>query len=134
MIQARCRVLIVDDQLNWRSAFTAILAQDYDIETVGSYLEAEKLMSEDSYDVVILDIRLKDEDVFDATGISLARRIRASQPQTRIVIVTGYSESIDSGTVEQVVDAYIEKAPEEGKFRVSEFKTLIRMLVDETKD
>ena len=132
MTQKKGKILIVDDQLNWREVFTAILGEEYDLKTAESYSVAEAFVSEEAFDVAILDIRLRDENVFDATGISLAQRIKTLQPHTRIVVVTGYSNSVKNEIVQQVADAYIEKAPEQRKFKVTEFKALIRKLVDQT--
>jgi DNA-binding NtrC family response regulator len=51
-------ILIVDDQDNWRLALSALLSADgHNVRAVGNYHEAVETVSQESFDVVILDIR-----------------------------------------------------------------------------
>jgi CheY-like chemotaxis protein len=57
----------------------------YVVTTVENAHEALKQIREQSFDVVFTDIRMPGMD-----GVELAERVKASQPWTPVVIITGY--------------------------------------------
>jgi DNA-binding NarL/FixJ family response regulator len=81
------RVLIVDDHRLFAEALQAILALDERIDVVGlaaSGEEALRLSQQLRPDVVLMDISMPGVGGFEAT-----RRIRAGQPDVRVLMVTG---------------------------------------------
>lgn len=83
-------VLLVDDHPVVREGLVSLLSQYPGIRVVAeadgvstALEQAAKLRPE----VVLLDIRLE-----DGNGIELARQLRHSQPQSRIIILTSYDD------------------------------------------
>ena len=80
------KVLVVDDDPTIGKSFNRVLSQKgYVVITAKNAHEALKKMREEEYDVVFTDIKMPGMD-----GVELAERVRAKQPWTPVVIVTGY--------------------------------------------
>jgi two-component system NarL family response regulator len=87
------RVLIADDHAIFRSAVTAILSGEEDIELVGEASDGEEAVAkavELAPDVVLMDIRMP-----KLAGIEAARRIAAELPAAKIVMLTVSDEESD---------------------------------------
>ncbi len=94
------RVLIVEDQTMLRSALSALLALEDDIDVVGSAgdgLEGIALTRELKPDVVIADIEMPKK-----TGLELADWIKEQKLATRVIIVTTFARS---GYLRRALDA-----------------------------
>ena len=84
----RVRVLIADDQTLVRAGFRLILEAQPDLVVVGEAGDGEEaaaLAASARPDVVLMDIRMPRCD-----GIEATRRIVASHPETRIVVLTTF--------------------------------------------
>jgi two-component system, NtrC family, response regulator AtoC len=80
------RVLIVDDEENFRAMLTELLRdQGYEASAVGTSADALEALSRDPHDVVLLDIRLGRED-----GIEVLKRIKRDFPDVEVVMVTAF--------------------------------------------
>jgi DNA-binding NarL/FixJ family response regulator len=91
------RVLIAEDHKGVRKLLKIVLKQDGNIEVVdetGDGLQAVKLAQTLQPDVALMDIRLPGLDGLEAT-----RRIKATSPPTRVIIMSMHDE-----------DAYIYEA------------------------
>lgn len=87
------RVVIVDDHPIVRAGLVGLVESADDLEVVGTGatgLDAVKLASELTPDVVLMDLRMPELDGDEATA-----RILAAVPSTRVVILTTY-ESDDA--------------------------------------
>ena len=94
------RVLIVEDQMMLRSALSALLALEDDIDVVGSAgdgLEGIELTRELKPDIVIADIEMPKK-----TGLELADWINKKKLATRVIIVTTFARS---GYLRRALDA-----------------------------
>lgn len=81
------KVLVVDDDAVVGKSFDRVLSarKGYVVTTVESAHEALERMREQSFDVVFADIKMPGMD-----GIELTERVKASQPWTPVVIITGF--------------------------------------------
>ena len=119
------RILVVDDIPHWRKLLSTLL-KDYNLEIIDSYADAVNAIEQSEFSVVILDIRLEDQNIFNVDGVDLLKKIKREQPNTSIVILTGYRESIhDQILLEYGPRTIIDK----GTFDNNEFRELIQELV-----
>lgn len=84
---ARPSILVVEDDANLRIGLRDNLQDEgYDVAVASHAREAEPLLRERSFDLLILDIMLPGED-----GYSFCRRLRASGVQTHVLMLTARS-------------------------------------------
>jgi DNA-binding NarL/FixJ family response regulator len=92
-------VLIADDNGLFATALQGILDDEESIEVVGRAAdgeEAARLAAELAPDVVLMDLSMPRLDGFEAT-----RRIRASTPDTAVVVLTGSLDSDDAARAKE---------------------------------
>ncbi len=84
------RVLVADDQRVVREGLSMVLGLLPDVEVVGAAsdgAEAVTLAAALAPDVVLMDLRMPRCD-----GVEATRRLRAEQPEVRVVVLTTYSD------------------------------------------
>ncbi len=81
------KVLIVDDQPFVCDLFLKILAKCATVITSDSLKDAQNLLSEHKFDLVISDLSLT-EDV-GREGFELLEYVRTTSPNTKVIIMTG---------------------------------------------
>lgn len=120
-------ILIVDDQDNWRLALTILLeSEGYQVSQASNYKEAKTRLRRTTFDLVVLDVRLEDQDTYNVDGLDLLNTIRAKSPATRIIILTGYPDSLKTTPP---ADAVILKAPHGKRFDSVGFKRKVKELL-----
>jgi two-component system OmpR family response regulator len=99
------RILIVDDDEEIRGLLHQFLRKHgFEGEAVGSGVEMDARLARSSFDLIILDVMLPDED-----GFSLCRRVREAH-RIPIIMVTGVVETTDRIVgLELGADDYITK-------------------------
>jgi CheY-like chemotaxis protein len=124
-------ILVVDDQSNWRAALVALLsAEGHTIEAATCFEEAHEKISQQVFDLVVLDVRLVDKEIFNVQGLELLQLIKAQTPSPRVIVLTGYPGSIRTGTLEKwKADALILKVPLGSRFDSQGFKERVRNLL-----
>jgi DNA-binding NarL/FixJ family response regulator len=88
--QSIIRVLVVDDHELIRRGVSAMLGEQEDFEVVGQAASgnaAVVLAKQEQPDIVLLDIFLG-----NTNGLDVAQQLQRACPDTRIVIVTGYTD------------------------------------------
>lgn len=82
------KVLIIDDDNDICLLLQKFLTKKgYEAEIANTGEEGLRLMKKNHYDLAITDYRLPDED-----GVSLLRKIKIINPDTAVIIITGYSD------------------------------------------
>lgn len=131
-------VLVVDDEPNVRRSFTMFLRHGgHDVDAVGDAKHAMARLEARSFDVVLTDIVLENDD-----GMSLLERIADRWPDTQVILVTG-QPSIDTAAsaVRAGAFAYLRKPVSgpallevvNGAAQVKMLRDENRRLVDETR-
>jgi DNA-binding NtrC family response regulator len=91
VVNAKRRVLLVDDDRSILKNFTAILERNgYAVETAENAAEALQRVGQGRYDVALIDIKLP-----DAEGTDLLLKL-SDMPDMVKIIITGYS-SVEYG-------------------------------------
>ena len=97
----KIRVLVVDDEEVIRLGYRRVLSVDgFHVKAAGNGPEALNLMVGDSFDVVLLDMRMPGMD-----GMEVLRTIKERWPQSEVVVITGYP-SIDTAKEAVKLGAY----------------------------
>jgi DNA-binding NarL/FixJ family response regulator len=84
------RVLLVDDHAMFREGLRALFASEDDIEVVGEAgdgEEASRKAADLRPDVVVMDILMP-----GVNGIEATRRIRAAQPEVKVLVLSMYDD------------------------------------------
>lgn len=89
------KVLVIDDEEIIRTSCKKILTPEgYTVETAESGREGLKKLRKGHFDLVLTDLKMPDTD-----GIGVLKGVKESQPDTEVIIVTGY------GTVSTALEA-----------------------------
>ncbi len=87
-------LLIVDDEKGSRESLRSIFEKNYQITLAENAAAAQRLLSEERFDLMMLDVMMEQKD-----GITLLREAHESLPELPIIMVSG------STNVRQVVDS-----------------------------
>jgi DNA-binding NarL/FixJ family response regulator len=102
-------ILVVDDHPVVRQGLRSLLAGHPNLLVVGEAEDGAEVLpflSKSSVDVILLDIQMKKQ-----SGIEVARRVRASYPEVKIIVLTTYDdESLLREAMEAGVDGYLLKS------------------------
>ena len=92
---AKPSILIVDDDQAFRRRLArAFEDRGYDASTAGDYEEAVALARVDSPELAVVDLKMPGR-----SGLELVQALRAIDPATRVVVLTGY------GSIATAIDA-----------------------------
>ncbi|MBN2719044.1 MAG: sigma-54-dependent Fis family transcriptional regulator [Deltaproteobacteria bacterium] len=116
-------ILVVDDQKNMRATLSIMLrSAGHDVAEARDGQDACDAVDDESYDLVITDLRMGKVD-----GIDVLRHVREVSPLTEIIVMTAY------GTIETAVEAmrlgawdYIQKPFSEDELFIKVDKALER--------
>ena len=85
------KILIVDDDAKLRDLLSRYLSQQgFIVETLADTRDLDRKLLRDRPDLIVLDVMMPGED-----GISILKRIRASNDTTPILMLTAKGEDID---------------------------------------
>jgi len=117
MAKSRAKILVIDDHPEVLSLLSDLLTEreDYGVLGASSITEALGLFRKHSFELVITDLKLKNE-----TGLDLMKRVHQELPGVPVIVMTAY------GSVDTAVEAmrsgafdYIEKPFHEEKIRLT---------------
>ncbi|MDR6854829.1 response regulator [Variovorax guangxiensis] len=117
-------VLVVDDDPSIRQMLVDFLGDyDYKVSAVATGAEMAEVLTRTAIDLLVLDVRLPDED-----GIQIARRLR-EQSDLAIIVITGRRDEADRVmALELGADDYLTKP-----FSPRELLARVRALLRRTK-
>ena len=88
-------ILVVDDDAVLRAQLArALRGRGYEVQTAASHAEATALAQADTPELALVDLNMPGK-----SGLELVRDLRALDPTTKIVVLTGY------GSIATAVDA-----------------------------
>jgi two-component system phosphate regulon response regulator OmpR len=91
MTDAKINVVVVDDDLRLRDLLTRYLTeQGYAVQTAQDAAAMDRLLARERVDVIVLDLMLPGED-----GLSICRRLRGSDNDVAIVMLTAKGDDVD---------------------------------------
>lgn len=99
------RLLVVDDEANIRELYSAELADEgYAVATAAGISEAVELLEQQSFDLAVLDIKLKNE-----SGIELLQKIVKERHDMPVILCSAYSCYKDDFSA-WLADSYVVKS------------------------
>ncbi len=106
------RILVLDDEAEWRDALTDLLQKDFQVETAPSTDEAEELLSKSFYHLAVLDISMIPGDMKDDKGLVFLGKLGDINllGAMEIIVLSNY------GTQEQMRRAFT-------KYKVADFQS-----------
>jgi len=94
-METSCNILVVDDDAFMRDAcYKTLTRHGHSVSLAKSGSEGLKLLERWSFDLILLDLKMPDED-----GLIVLAKIKERDPEAIVVIITGY------GTVKTAVQA-----------------------------
>ena len=103
---AERKILVVDDDKRLRELLQRYLGeQGFIVKTAENAAMMDKSLTRDTFDLIVLDLMLPGED-----GLSICRRLHASEPQQAIIMLTAKGDEIDRIVgLEMGADDYLPK-------------------------
>lgn len=103
-------ILVVDDEESILFALEQyIMAQNCTVDCARELEEAQALLDNIRYDLVIADLRLS--GIHGAEGLDLVSAVRACCPKTRVIVLTAYSSSeVAQEALRRGADAFLHKS------------------------
>jgi DNA-binding NtrC family response regulator len=99
------RILVVDDESSIRLLYSHELADEgYEIATAANAADAVELLRRDDFDLILLDIKLKNE-----SGIELLQRIVKERHNLPVILCTAFSCYKDDFSA-WLADGYVVKS------------------------
>jgi len=107
------RILAVDDEPNMLRLLKAILTSktNYEVVTTNNPLEAAKLLQDQSFDLLITDLKMPLMD-----GMDLIEKVKKIDPALPIVMITAYGtietaeEAIQKGAYDYITKPFRQEA------------------------
>jgi DNA-binding NtrC family response regulator len=117
------RILIVDDEANIRLLYSQeLMDEGYEVDTAGTIAEALDLLKGNSYSVVLLDIKLKNE-----SGLDLLQNLVKERNDMAVILSTAFSCYKDDFSA-WLADGYVVKSSD-----MQELKDEIKRLIERKK-
>lgn len=124
-MQGSAKLLIIDDErVALKNLEHVMKKEGHDVVATQSGANALKILGEQSFDVVLTDLRMEKVD-----GMQILRKCRDLYPDTEVVMITGYA------TLESAVDAmkhgafyYIAKP-----FKLDEVRKIVKEAVEKVR-
>ena len=89
-MKSQYRVLVLEDDENALAGIVELLSgSGYDVTAASAYEDAKRILSENTYNLFVTDIRLR-----SFNGIHLVEKVREESPDTAVIIMTGYDEPL----------------------------------------
>jgi DNA-binding NtrC family response regulator len=113
------RILVVDDEDNIRLLYTQeLMDEGYEVEAAATAMEAAEKLQAGAFDLVVLDIKLKNE-----SGLDLLQKIVKERHEIPVILCSAFSCYKDDFSA-WLADAYVVKSS-----NIDELKDEIKRLL-----
>ena len=113
------KLLVVDDESNIRLLYSQELSEEgYQVVTAASAVEAAERLAESDYDLVVLDIKLKNE-----SGLDLLQKMVKERHDMPVILCTAFSCYKDDFSA-WLADGYVVKSSDPQELK-DEIKRLL---------
>lgn len=129
------RILVVDDQHNWRQVLRTLLEiEGCEVVEAKSFMEAKELLtkSDSHFDLAVLDVRLVDSETYNVQGLELLHFIKQHLKEMKTIVLTSYTDSAKGAKEE--ADVFIPKGKGEQLFDNKKFRRRVRELLQSPTD
>jgi len=125
------RILIVEDELESQKYFELILKKKFDIDFCDTKKTMYSFLSKQDYDVIVMDISLKD----GVNGVDLIKELKrnTSEINMPIICLSAHAFSEDRSKAEEAgADIYLTK-PVKSQILITAINELIAISLEEKK-
>lgn len=91
MKQNKKKILIVDDQFMYLKSLELVLKKHYEVSLAQTFNEATKQL-EHKFDIVLIDIRLEEDDDSNIDGLKILEWIKMNKPEISSFVMSSYRE------------------------------------------
>jgi len=85
------RILVLDDDKEFRESLARQLRQDFSVLTAGGVFEARRVLAQ-GIELALMDIRLVPGETENRDGIAFLREVRAEYPGVPVVMMTAFGD------------------------------------------
>lgn len=115
------KILVVDDEANIRLLYSEELSDEgYDVVTAANSAEAVKNLQNHTFDLVVLDIKLKNE-----SGIDLLQKIVKERHEMPVILCSAFSCYKDDFSA-WLADGYVVKSGDLSELKQEISRVLIK--------
>lgn len=120
-----CRLLVVDDESIVGKRLKQVFSKiGFEVETYTEAAPAMAAMAKKPFDIVVTDLKMDGMD-----GMEVLKQVRAMNPRTQVIIITGYASPATAELAQQQgVFEFLAKP-----FRLDELKQVIYRALEQQK-
>jgi DNA-binding response OmpR family regulator len=130
-LEKQPKILIVEDELESQKYFELILKKKFEVDFCDTKKSMYNLLSKNDYDVIVMDISLKD----GTNGVDLIRELKRSTSNINIPIICLSAHAFGENRMnawDAGADIYLTK-PIKGQILINALDDLIVISLDEKK-
>jgi len=115
------KILVVDDEENFRSLFSKTLEKaGYHVKTAENGADAFHLLRQENFELGLIDLKMAPVD-----GFTILEKIKKEYPRLKVIIVSAYSTpEFQARSLQMGADAFLVKPIE-----ISELKETIQSIL-----
>lgn len=122
------KILIVDDVEEYLYSLRNALGREFEIFTAASIDEAKEIVTEE-IELLLLDIKLKEDDPQNKDGILLLKWCKEKYPDKPVVMMSAYKDFDMAVEALNLGASYFLRKP----INISELKALLKNLIEQTR-